>query len=80
MARLGIEPWPHGYIPGALPLSYLASLRESHVDCLSLPLDYLWADCTCGQIADCTSNMGHDTLDFHMQLGTLATPETPFPK
>ena len=24
MARLGIEPRPTGYIPGALPLSYLA--------------------------------------------------------
>ena len=26
MARLGIEPRPHGYIPGALPLSYTCGL------------------------------------------------------
>ena len=75
MARLGIELRPHGYIPGALPLSYLASLGESHVDCLSLPLDYLWADYRLH-----IQHGWDETLGFHMELGTLATPETPFPK
>src|SRR5437879_1892708 len=28
LARLGIEPRPHGYRPGALPLSYLAMVYQ----------------------------------------------------
>ena len=39
MARLGIEPRPTGYIPGALPLGYLAWGNQSEVGILyGLPL------------------------------------------
>ena len=62
MARLGIEPRHHGYIPGALPLSYLA--LGNHIWTTSL--------ChltNCGQIADPTHapNLDHFTAGIHNQ-------------
>ena len=49
MARLGIEPRPTGYIPGALPLSYLAWGHQSELGFLyRLPLFChfnSWIDC-----------------------------------
>ena len=52
MARLGIEPRPTGYIPGALPLSYLAWVHQSEVGILyGLPLF-----CHFNSWTDCTSN------------------------
>ena len=53
MARLGIEPRPHGYIPGAPPLSYLAlanhmwTASRCHLtDCgqIADPTEYILAD------------------------------------
>ena len=51
MARLGIEPRPHGYILGVLvlPLSYLALVNHTW----SAPHCHL---SNCGQWTDCQSN------------------------
>jgi hypothetical protein len=48
LTRLGVEPRPSGYIPGALPLSYLAMgygagfTSLSLVSCLSEGKLYKW--------------------------------------
>ena len=66
MARLGIEPRSHGYIPGALPLSYLA--LGNHMWTASL--------ChltNCGQIADPTTPQQFLRKDSRLWLGTVPT-------